>query len=235
MKRFTETTKWDDPWFLDLSPEAKLLWLYLCDKCDNSGVVDLHERKACFELGLDHIDCIDELRTRLSYLDNGKIHIESFISFQYGELKDSSNLHKSVIQLLKNHGLPNPSGTLQDVILMTPSKGKGKGTVKVNGKGKEYTPQFEAVWKEYGMKGSKKVSFERWQKLTEAEKEQAAKGLKPYLLETPEKQYRKDFERYLSQKVFEGVLEREEAGQLNVPTNKQAGEDIFAGVNWNQA
>jgi len=100
---------------------------------------------------------------------------------------------------------------------------------------KEYTLQFSELWTAYGMKGSKSVSFKRWESLTEAEKEQAAKAIKPYLLETPEKQYRKDFERYLSQKVFEGVLERDAAGQLNVPTNKQAGEDIFAGINWEQA
>jgi hypothetical protein len=44
-KRFTETTKWDDPWFLDLSTAGKLFWLYLCDKCDNAGVIHIHERK----------------------------------------------------------------------------------------------------------------------------------------------------------------------------------------------
>jgi len=76
MKRFTETTKWDDPWFLDLSSDTKLFWLYLCDKCDNAGVIDIHERKAAFEMGCDSpIDnMLRELGNRVTTLDSGKYH-----------------------------------------------------------------------------------------------------------------------------------------------------------------
>jgi hypothetical protein len=79
----------------------------------------------------------------------------------------------------------------------------------------KYTLQFSELWKAYGMKGSKKVSFERFKKLSEIDKGQAVEAVAPYLLETPEKQYRKDLERYLSHRVFEGVLERQAAGSLN--------------------
>jgi len=42
-KRFTDSEKWRDPWFRRLPTEYKLLWLYLLDECDVSGVwkVDL--------------------------------------------------------------------------------------------------------------------------------------------------------------------------------------------------
>lgn len=134
MKRFTETTKWDDPWFLDLSPTAKLFWLYLLDKCDNAGVIHLHERKMHFELGTDTKldDLLNEMDGRVDRLPNGKLHVTGFVAFQFGELKDSSNLHKSVIQLLQKHGLGYPSSTHQEPMPMGPSKGKGKDKVKVD-------------------------------------------------------------------------------------------------------
>jgi len=37
-KRFTETKKWEDPWFQDLDPTMKCVWGYILDHCDNAGV-----------------------------------------------------------------------------------------------------------------------------------------------------------------------------------------------------
>ena len=37
-KRFTDTEKWDRPWFLALPPEYKAFWEYLRDKCDRAGI-----------------------------------------------------------------------------------------------------------------------------------------------------------------------------------------------------
>jgi hypothetical protein len=221
VKRFTETTKWDDPWFLDLTPEAKLVWLYLCDKCDNAGVIDLHIRKGEFETGISGsiLHLLSELSTRVHVLENGKYWIKSFVSFQYGELKESSNLHKSVIQLLKNHGLPNPSDTLNEGFMKGPSKGKGKGTVKVevDGKGKiEYSDKFVEFWKAYEIKGTKKKAFPEWNKLTDEEKKSAVEAIPSYIQENPERTYRKDAERYLRDKVFESVIERRDAGCLDI-------------------
>lgn len=129
MKRFTETNKWDDPWFFELSTAGKLFWLYLCDKCDNAGVVDVHERRMNFDLGVSRSieDLLQELGDRVETLDNGKLHVKGFVCFQFGELKPSSNLHKNVISLLKNHGLAYPSDTLNEGFM----KGPSKGTVKV--------------------------------------------------------------------------------------------------------
>lgn len=51
--RFTNTNKWNDGWFVDLKPTAKLLFMYLCDQCTNSGVIEINEKKIAFDLGAD--------------------------------------------------------------------------------------------------------------------------------------------------------------------------------------
>ena len=42
MTRFTETDKWRDKWFLELNPLQKILFLYLCDNCNNAGFIEIN-------------------------------------------------------------------------------------------------------------------------------------------------------------------------------------------------
>lgn len=109
MKRFTETTKWSDPWFLDLPPESKLFWIWLCDKCDNSGVVDISWRMASFETGVEiNEGTAASLGTRLQKLPTGKYWLPKFIQFQQGELYHNKPAHKQIIALCNAHGIPVP-------------------------------------------------------------------------------------------------------------------------------
>ena len=94
----------------------------------------------------------------------------------------------------------------------------------------KYTPRFEEAWKAYELKGSKKLSFNQWQKITEEGKVNAIKAIPLYLTEQPEKKFRKDFERYISQRVFEGVLERQEAGQLANQPKQDDRENRYYGL-----
>ena len=50
-KRFTDCDKWRDPWFRRLSVQAKLVWLWLLDNCDNAGVIDVDIELAAFQIG----------------------------------------------------------------------------------------------------------------------------------------------------------------------------------------
>jgi len=140
MKRFTETTKWDDPWYIDLSAEAKTLWEYLRDKCDNAGVIDLSHRQANFLLNgqTTSEDLLKELGDRVTTLESGKILIKDFVDFQYGQLSEASNLHKNVIKILRKHNLYDEETkgilTLEKGFRKRPSKGKGKGSGIGNGK-----------------------------------------------------------------------------------------------------
>lgn len=132
MKRFTETNKWNDPWFMGLSPSVKLLWLYLLDHCDNAGVVEPNSKLASFQIGEAIKEKhFTELGDRLKMLPNGKFLIPKFIGFQFGVLGPDSRVHASVLKLLSSHGIGYPINTLS-----IPSV-KGSDTLKDKDKDKD--------------------------------------------------------------------------------------------------
>ena len=118
MKRFTETQKWDDPWFLELPMHLKLLWQWLCDKCDNAGVVDPSIKLASFHIGYQYpINTLSKFGNRLVKLPCGKFFIPKFIEFQYGTLSKDCKAHNPIFISLEKHGLKGyPKGihTLQE-------------------------------------------------------------------------------------------------------------------------
>jgi len=106
MKRFTQTTKWDDPWFWELSPKAKLLWVFICDHCDYAGIIEISLRIASAKIG-DEVthEHLSELLVKLRELSPGKYLIPGFIKFQYGQLSPDCKPHLPVYQSLEKHRL----------------------------------------------------------------------------------------------------------------------------------
>lgn len=132
MKRFTETTKWDDPWFLDLPLELKALWMWLCDRCDNAGIVEPSLRLASFQIGYEYpSNTLSRFGDRLVEIDGGKWFLPKFIPFQYGSLSEDCKAHRPVFQSLQKHfpkGYPMGINTLKE---------KEKETVKEKDQEKE--------------------------------------------------------------------------------------------------
>ena len=106
MKKFTDSLKWQDPWFRKLSGPAKLLWFYLLDQADPAGVVD-------FDCDLASADCripikqehFVELGNRVQSFGVSKVVVTKFIPFQYGRLSDACYPHKRVFEAIAKHGL----------------------------------------------------------------------------------------------------------------------------------
>jgi hypothetical protein len=132
MKRFTETEKWRDSWFQNLSPEAKLVFTYIADTCDAAGVWDPNERMAEFSIGkkLNWAKVYGELRPKIARLASGKIMLIRFIDFQYGKLTESCKPHVKVLSVLQSHGITYPIDTLSLGYHGTPKEedriGRGK-------------------------------------------------------------------------------------------------------------
>jgi hypothetical protein len=106
MKRFTENQKWDDPWFMELPMEYKVLWLWLCDKCDNAGIIDPSLRLASFHIGFQYpMDSLLVFGDRIIEIGKGKWFIPKFITFQYGTLSRDCKAHNPIFTSLEKHGI----------------------------------------------------------------------------------------------------------------------------------
>ncbi len=128
MKRFTETTKWSDPWFRSLSPQHKCLWNYLCDACDNAGVIRIDWALASFLIGapvseadLKHFD------GRIEQIAGGYCWLTKFVAFQYRTLTQSNPATRQVLDLLSQHGLVDKAnGARRKTQQVGPTKGLGR-------------------------------------------------------------------------------------------------------------
>lgn len=136
MKRFTETTKWDDPWFMDLPMKYKLFWLYICDRCDNAGAWQPNIRLAIAQIG-ESLELIEVLRVfdgRIQQLGDGKLFITKFIPFQYGNLSPNCRAHIPILnnieKLRVSKGYPKGIHTLVEKEKETDKEKKGESEGK---------------------------------------------------------------------------------------------------------
>ncbi|OJV89791.1 MAG: hypothetical protein BGO34_01560 [Bacteroidia bacterium 44-10] len=73
---------------------------------------------------------------------------------------------------------------------------------------------FENVWEQYGKKGNRKTSEAKWGRLSNPNKALALKHIPEYVKATPDKQYRKNFETYINQEVWnDNVLSNESSSK----------------------
>lgn len=102
MKRFTETTIWEEDWFLDMPKEYMLFWFYLKDKCNHAGVwrpnLKLFEATIGVKIDLKTaIEYFNKDKLRCEILKSGHWFLVDFFVFQYGSTFNALNrVHKSI-------------------------------------------------------------------------------------------------------------------------------------------
>ena len=101
-KRFTDSDKWKDPWFEDLSGIGMLFFFYYLDNCDCAGIWKGSFKQFCFMTKFNYTpdDMLQEFGGKVVRLKNGSYFMPSFIKFQYGALSESNNAHKGVLKSL---------------------------------------------------------------------------------------------------------------------------------------
>lgn len=104
----TDTNKWEDPFFSNLTSKMKLVWFYLLDKCDHAGIIEFSERVFSFNLGekITKEEILESFSDKIYVTEKGKWFLKTFVSFQYKELNQKSNPKKAVIDRLQKENIP---------------------------------------------------------------------------------------------------------------------------------
>ena len=105
-KRFTDTEKWKDDWFLSLSNDEKVAWFWLLDNCNHAGICKP-------SIGLLNFMCrTNYTEDQLIQIMDGRVvkfegmwFIPKFLKFQYGTLVSNMPAVKSVVKELKSKKL----------------------------------------------------------------------------------------------------------------------------------
>jgi hypothetical protein len=101
-QRFTDTQKWEDEWFTEMSNDFKIIWIYLLDTCDNAGIWKQNIKLLNFSCGTNiSLERLAEIfKGRITKIDTDKWIINKFCVYQYGiDFLNSKN--KAVLSAIK--------------------------------------------------------------------------------------------------------------------------------------
>ncbi len=215
--RFTDTGKWDRPWFRGLTPAGKLLLQFIRDKCDIAGFweVDLEAAKFHTGIGID-IRTLESLQDAYVAADKGFIWLKDFIINQGNwPLKPNALAHRGVARCLLKHNsfietaIKSLNEKTSESLTIDFVKSTGIGISKSKGIGKsKYDAPFEYFWKQFkgrwdGDKGKyvkvgKFEAWREWQKLTLEQQRKAAAAA-----DKVTGKYTPDACRWLKRKMFD--------------------------------
>lgn len=104
--RFTDSRKYQGPWFRRLPPKYKLMWDYMTHACNHAGIwkVDFDLASFCIGSQYTYKETVDALAEKLFVISCDKWFIPKFVEFQYGVLNPDNRVHKSVLQILQKEG-----------------------------------------------------------------------------------------------------------------------------------
>ena len=116
-KRFTDTDKWKDEWYTELSSDYKIIWQYLLDTCDNAGVYKRNIKLLNYycNTNVSAEDILKVFKDRVSLISDDKWIINKFCVFQYGtDFLQSKNkaVVSAINKLIENKLYDNSTNTI---------------------------------------------------------------------------------------------------------------------------
>ena len=99
--RMSNTEKWKDLWFNNLSPHAKLLFFYFVENCDNAGFFEVNKKFMLFHTGFNEQELMDAgIELKKSYLKSKDGTIE-YIDIKGKDKKTNKFIKTGVFALKK--------------------------------------------------------------------------------------------------------------------------------------
>jgi len=156
MNRITSTDKWKDSWFLQLSPNGKLMFMYLCDNCDEAGFYALNSTFMAKQLNMPAkqvVASVKEISEKLVFDGSGKkVWVKNFLFYQKRLPLDLTNDdHKKILLMLEKNF--KAFGENDDMAFITHHVETGKKKRATTSPRKKFEKptfeEFEAYGKEY--------------------------------------------------------------------------------------
>lgn len=134
-KRFTDSEKWNDPWFYKLPVELKIFWIYLVDNCDHAGIWKMNMDLAEFQTGVkiqwgQNESKIPEKFAGRVEEKNGYWFIPKFIVYQYGDNLNKGDAVSGALKKIENKGFLESLKSLTRVCIDSPRRVKAKAKAK---------------------------------------------------------------------------------------------------------
>ena len=106
--RLTDSDKWKDIWFSNLSPHSKLLFIFLCENCNNAGIYEVNKKFMLFYLGINDEELKNSIteitKTYIKSNDGKRIWIKNYLKYQSKlPLNENNNNHKQILIILKEN------------------------------------------------------------------------------------------------------------------------------------
>ncbi len=106
-KRYIDTGLFDDEWFMNLSKDCKIMYLYLITKCSHAGLIRINERLCKVQTGITDIKgALEGLKSRFVEAEEGLLFMPKFLYFQYPKFPQSKVYQqKAALDELTKYGL----------------------------------------------------------------------------------------------------------------------------------
>lgn len=141
-KRYTDTNKWNDDWYISLGNDYRIIWQWLLDNCDHAGVCkpSIGMINMLCKTNISEDELLNKMDGRVLKFD-GFWFIPKFLKFQYKTLNVNKPAIVSVVKILNDKDLLNIVNELfgNDFIMIIESLDNHSIMIKDKDKDKDNT------------------------------------------------------------------------------------------------